>query len=89
MLTLLLQRLAAGIRNAVSNVYRARSQRALRGMLMFNDHLLRDIGLTRADVIDCLSTPSDDDLIDFLNARRQRNTSIAEPPAPGNRRLAA
>ncbi len=89
MLTLLLQRLAAGIRNAVSNVYRGRSRRALSGMLMFNDHLLRDVGLTRADVIECLSTPSDDGLVDLLNARRQRNASTAERPAPAGRRLAA
>jgi uncharacterized protein YjiS (DUF1127 family) len=84
-----LQRLAAGIRQAVSNVDRARSRRALCGILMFDDHLLRDIGLTRADVIDCLSTPSDDDPVDLLDARRKRNASGKVPPQPAEHRCAA
>ncbi len=89
MLTLLLQRLAAGIRQAVSNVDRARSRRALSGILMFDDHLLRDIGLTRADVIDCLSTPLDGDPADFLEARRRRNALAADRAASSGQRLAA
>jgi uncharacterized protein YjiS (DUF1127 family) len=89
MLISLLQRLAADIRRAVSTVDRTSSHRSLSAMLMLDDHLLRDIGLTRADVIECLSTPADDDSVAFLDARRKRNASGKVPPQPAEHRCAA
>jgi hypothetical protein len=81
MLILLMNRLTASIGAAVSGFGRRRSRHAFDRMLMFDDHLLRDIGLTRNDVIEVLSSPSDDDPVDFLETRRKRNSSCADRPA--------
>jgi uncharacterized protein YjiS (DUF1127 family) len=86
MLTLFLRRLAAAIGRALARPGRAHGRHTLNAMLMFDDHLLRDIGLTRTDVIECLSSPADDDPVDFLDARRKRN---ATADCPAGRRLAA
>jgi uncharacterized protein YjiS (DUF1127 family) len=85
----LLQRAAAGIRAGVAAVDRARSRRALSAIQMLDDHLLWDIGLTRADVVACLSMPSGDDPIGFLEAQRARNAAGAGRPRSDGRRLAA
>ncbi len=45
---------------------------ATRNMLWLDDHILRDIGLTRADVADCMSSPWGDPA-DFLHVRQVRN----------------
>lgn len=69
----------AAIRKHVQAVGHARSRRSLRYMLDFDERLLRDIGLTRADVVKCLSAPDYDPVVDFLEDRRARRrpTSIA------------
>jgi uncharacterized protein YjiS (DUF1127 family) len=88
MLTSLVYQLAAGIGAMASAIGRRRSRRAFDPMLSFDDHLLRDIGLTRNDVIDVLTSPADDDPVDFLAARRKHN-AVADCPADADRRLAA
>jgi uncharacterized protein YjiS (DUF1127 family) len=87
MLTLFLRKLAAGIGRAFSRPGQARDQRALNVMLMLDDHLLRDIGLTRADVIDCLSTPSDEPVV--FHQMRQIHDRPVVVSAPPSDRLAA
>ncbi len=44
---------------------RARNRRPAQHLLLLDGHYLRDIGLTRADIVGCLSTPAHDDMIDF------------------------
>jgi uncharacterized protein YjiS (DUF1127 family) len=56
----------------IAAMARARAPHAPRNMLQLNDRMLRDIGLTRADVIDCLSSAWNKQ-DDFLHARRKRN----------------
>jgi uncharacterized protein YjiS (DUF1127 family) len=89
MFTVYLRRLAAAIGRAFARSPSARERRVLSTMLMLDDHLLRDIGLTRSDVIECLSSPLDQNSVRFLDARRRRNASTANPSAASDRRMAA
>jgi hypothetical protein len=50
----------------------AAARRAIRPLLAVEERFLRDIGITRADVIDCLSSPLADDPSELLKARRGR-----------------
>jgi uncharacterized protein YjiS (DUF1127 family) len=43
----------------------SRNQRPAQSLLLLDDHYLSDIGLTRADIVGCLSTPAHDETIDF------------------------
>lgn len=45
--------------------FRSRNRRAAQHMLLLNDHRLSDIGVTRADIVGCLSMPAHNDTIDF------------------------
>jgi len=45
--------------------FRSRNRRPAQHLLLLDDHYLSDIGLTRADIVGCLSTPAHDDTIDF------------------------
>jgi uncharacterized protein YjiS (DUF1127 family) len=67
---------------------RARSRRSACTMLYLDDHLLRDIGLRRADVVACISSPSRHDPVEFLEVRRERN-GRARLPWPDHQSLAA
>ncbi len=80
-----LQSLAARIRAAVN---RGNRRRNLRPMLMLDDHLLRDIGLTRADVIACVSSPESDPSGVLDLARRRDTFPSAYSPARGPRMAA-
>ena len=90
-----LRKLAGAFKRFMQTANRARNRRAMRTMLQFEDRFLRDIGLTRADIVDCLSSPETDP-VDFLDERRMLRRSsataaasaaaVAAPEAP---RLAA
>jgi uncharacterized protein YjiS (DUF1127 family) len=67
---------------------RARSRRSACTMLYLDDHMLRDIGLTRADVVACISSPAQYDPVEFLEVRRERN-GRARQPWPDHQSLAA
>lgn len=69
-------RILGAIGNAIA---RSRRRRAARDMLRWDDNMLRDIGLTRYDVIDCLSSPGTDPS-DFLDRRRMARRE-SRPPA--------
>lgn len=76
-----------------ASLLRSRRRTAARAMLRLDERLLWDIGLTRADVVDCLSSPADD-VAEFLEARRRMNLAPrrSEPvsiPARDAERLAA
>jgi uncharacterized protein YjiS (DUF1127 family) len=68
----------AVLRTLISNW---RKRRRLRSLQHMNDHMLDDIGLTRADVAATLSQPVTVDPVWDLErrARRRRNQSV--PPA--------
>jgi len=53
--------LVAAIRRVAQVITRSCQRRAARDMMRLDAHLLRDIGLSRYDVVECLSAPSDDD----------------------------
>ena len=53
---------------------RRRSKSGLRGMLQLDDHLLRDIGVTRDQVKRAIETPSSRDAADEL-----RRMSLSRP----------
>jgi hypothetical protein len=59
----------------------AAARRAIRPLLAVEERFLRDIGITRADVIDCLSSPLADDPSELLKARRGR-PQVALRPVP-------
>jgi len=69
-----LRRLAAAFKCFMRAAHGSRNRRAMHTMLLFEDRFLRDIGLTRADIIDCLSSP-EADAVDFLDERRMRGRS--------------
>ena len=50
-------------------------RKSIRPLLSVDERLLRDIGLTRADVVDCLSSPLADDPSDLLIARRRERAA--------------
>ena len=52
--------LVAAARRAAQALTRSCQRRAARDMLRLDAHLLRDIGLSRYDVVECLSAPGDD-----------------------------
>ena len=52
--------IVAAIRRVVEVITRSCQRRATRDMMRLDAHLLRDIGLSRYDVVECLSAPSDD-----------------------------
>ena len=49
----------------LASQFRSRNRRPAQHLLLLDDHYLSDIGLTRADIVGCLSTPAHDDTIDF------------------------
>lgn len=53
--------IVAATRRVVEVITRSCQRRAARDMMRLDAHLLRDIGLSRYDVVECLSAPSDDD----------------------------
>lgn len=86
----LARKAAAAIRNRVQAVGRTRNRRVMRTMLEFDERLLRDIGLTRADIVECLSSP-DADPLGVLQTRRTSRRAVALHVADtaSDRRLAA
>jgi uncharacterized protein YjiS (DUF1127 family) len=89
MLTLFLRRLASAVGWVFSRPSRPHGRRPLNQMLMLDDHLLRDIGLTYADVIECVSSPLDASPVEFLDARHKRNAPPAAKAVASGRRFAA
>jgi uncharacterized protein YjiS (DUF1127 family) len=62
-------RFAAGL----AKTWRVRANRnRVRALLDLDDHLLGDIGLTRADVESALSTPWDEDASRIVDGRARR-----------------
>ena len=49
----------------LASQFHSRNRRPVQQLLLLDDYYLRDIGLTRADIVGCLSTPAHDDTIDF------------------------
>lgn len=79
MLIHVLKNLTARLVRAAHATTRARGRRSARAMMDLDDHLLRDIGLTRADVVEYLSSPSRHDPLVFLEVRRERNGLVRLP----------
>lgn len=73
----MLSLLLAAARRFVTALERSRERGATRAMLRLDDHMLRDLGLTRGDIVACLSAPLDEDPADFLHARQRRNAQMA------------
>ncbi len=91
----LARKAAAAVGGDVRTVGQARTRHAMRTMLEFDERLLRDVGLTRADVVQCLSSP-DIDPFGVLEGRRKSYRAVVlhvADPAPAaavaDRRLAA
>jgi len=64
----------------------ARKRRAMQELYMLDERFYWDIGLSRGDVMDCLSSPWDEDLTEHLNGRRYSGPAA---PISGSDRLAA
>lgn len=52
-----------------------RKRQTMRDLDALDDHVLRDIGLTRADMLDAQVTPLSSDPVDALRRARMRNMS--------------
>jgi hypothetical protein len=72
----------------VRAIRRRQERRALRELLRLEDRMLRDIGLTRADVLACLSSPELDP-VEVLERRRPAAEGKPQSAAPVEHRLAA
>lgn len=81
-LTRLLSKLS---RSTQTNLKAYRARRALVPLLYLDERMLRDIGLSRSDVVDCLSSPFAGDPASFLDERRKSRRL----PAASDTRLAA
>jgi hypothetical protein len=80
--------LAAAAGRHVGAAFRAfMARRAMRPLASMDDRMLRDIGLTRADVIHCFSSPWSSDGFDRLtklnDERRQRLRPVHSSRRPG------
>jgi hypothetical protein len=53
----------------------ASARKSIRPLLKVDERLLRDIGLTRADVIDCLTNPMNEDPSELLISRRRERAA--------------
>ena len=60
----------------VALMARARAHGAVRNLLRLDAHTLWSVGLTRADVADCLASPQPNSA-EFLHARQLRNVRAA------------